>query len=96
MKQDHNDTTRSRLIHEADRIITTLKELESAPLLERSKTHPERVRESEAGRMYRRYIAMLCNIYKALGGDRSDDEALSPLREYIKQRMEAGSDVGND
>ena len=87
MEQNSGNIARDRLVSEAARIIKILDDLEGVSMLERSEKHPDRVRESAAGRMYRQYMAMLIQIAKALDVGRGAEGELSPLREYIASRM---------
>lgn len=87
MEQNSGNIARDRLVSEADRIIKILDDLEGVSMLERSEKHPDRVRESAAGRMYRQYMAMLIQIAKALDTGHGSEGELSPLREYIASRM---------
>ena len=85
LRMDKNEV-KARLYAEGERIIETLKELEKHSLIECSPRHPERVRESSAGRMYRQYMSMLVTVYKAISAGNEGTEDSSPLRDFIKSR----------
>ena len=85
LRMDNKDV-KTRLYTEGERIIETLKELEKHSLIECSPRHPERVRESSAGRMYRQYMSMLVTVYKAISARNEGTEDSSPLRDFIKSR----------
>lgn len=85
LRMDNKDV-KARLYTEGERIIETLKELEKHSLIECSPRHPERVRESSAGRMYRQYMSMLVSVYKAISAGNEGTEDSSPLRDFIKSR----------
>ena len=85
LRMDKNEV-KTRLYTEGERIIETLKELEKHSLIECSPRHPERVRESSAGRMYRQYMSMLVSVYKAISAGNEGTEDSSPLRDFIKSR----------
>ena len=85
VRMDNKDV-KARLYTEGEKIIETLKELEKHSLIECSPRHPERVRESSAGRMYRQYMSMLVSVYKAISAGNEGTEDSSPLRDFIKSR----------
>lgn len=86
MNDVKNNEARARLLTEAGRVVKILKELEPFDMLERSDKHPDKVRESSAGRMYRQYMTMLIQIVKALDTGSDGGAETSPLREFIASR----------
>lgn len=93
MEQNNGNIARDRLMSEAARIIKILDDLDGVSMLERSEKHPDRVRESAAGRMYRQYMAMLIQIAKALDTGHGSEGEQSPLREYIASRMAGNTET---